>query len=187
MRQKKVTAKDLDLTDSVDTAVSTKWADAVTHETVKRDIHEIKHERITRELHEHHVFHRILPVVDVEIMPARHFLDIGGKLHEIPADRLPDGPLGASKYITVELPKDSSAPGRRQFTARDFPGTEGDYIEKVTPAGTKQTERYWVHPPTLETGGKKSGQTRAFHLGYADPTNDGFRNDALEYHYGTAL
>lgn len=45
------------------------------------------------------------------------------------------------------------------FTAREFPGREGDKIEWVDREGVKRSEETWVHPPELETGGKETGQT----------------------------
>jgi hypothetical protein len=47
---------------------------AVVHETVFPEIHHIRHEDITREIHNHHVYNRTLPIVDVQVLPARHFV-----------------------------------------------------------------------------------------------------------------
>ena len=63
---------------------------AVVHETVHKDIHHIREERITRDIHNHDVYHRILPIVDVEVLPPRHFLPVeGGGLVEISASEVP--------------------------------------------------------------------------------------------------
>ena len=63
---------------------------AVVHETVHQDIHHVREERITRDIHEHDVYHRILPIVDVEVLPPRHFLPVeGGGLVEISASEVP--------------------------------------------------------------------------------------------------
>ena len=63
---------------------------AVVHETVLRDVHHIHEERITREIHNHDYFHRILPVIDVEVLPPRHFLPVeGGGLVEISTSEVP--------------------------------------------------------------------------------------------------
>jgi hypothetical protein len=77
----------LRLFDSEDTKIRRVWMPAVVHETIVRQIHEIREERITREIHHHHVFHRTLNVHDVEVLPARHFLRswTDDKLREIPA------------------------------------------------------------------------------------------------------
>lgn len=177
-------AKDLDLQDSEDTTMRTKWAPATTHETIRQDLHEVEHRQITREIHEHHVFHRVLPIKDVEVLPAKHFVESeNGQRIEIPESQIPNGSVTKdaqrrmAKALQRKMPKDSTGPGRRQFTARDFQGTDGDYKESVYPDGAMYTEQSWVHAPVLATGAKNSGQTQPFHLGYADPKNDGLRNE----------
>ena len=63
---------------------------AVIHETVHKDIHHVREERITRHIHNYDVYHRILPIVDVEVLPPRHFLPVeGGGLVEISASEVP--------------------------------------------------------------------------------------------------
>lgn len=63
---------------------------AVVHETVHRDIHHVREERITRDIHNYDVYHRMLPIVDVEVLPPRHFLPVeGGGLVEISASEVP--------------------------------------------------------------------------------------------------
>ena len=75
-------------TEEIGTAVTT--APAVTHEVIHRHIHHVREEQITRDTHDHDVYHRMLPVVDVEVLPARHFLPAeGGGLLEIEADEAP--------------------------------------------------------------------------------------------------
>ncbi|RYP51190.1 hypothetical protein DL768_003458 [Monosporascus sp. mg162] len=44
------------------------------YETIRPELHEIKEEQIYREVHDYDVYHRIQPVYDVEILPARHFV-----------------------------------------------------------------------------------------------------------------
>ncbi|CZR64723.1 uncharacterized protein PAC_14622 [Phialocephala subalpina] len=80
----------VDLTSTVDTDVTTKTLPAVTHEHVTPTRHEIREERITREIHTHDVYHRILPVIETEILPTKHFVPSGdGKgLTEIPESEL---------------------------------------------------------------------------------------------------
>lgn len=182
LQRNKVTANDLDLSNTKDTLVRTKWAPAVTHETIKQDVHQVEEKTITRELHQHHVYHRILPIHDVEVLPAKHYVETKAGLQEISEDQLPNRASKNTQRLVAEnfnntLPEDSSTAGRRQFTARHFPNTEGDYKEYASPTGSARTERCWVHPPTLEKGGKESGQTRPFHLGSSDSADDGFRDE----------
>ncbi|KAI1469513.1 uncharacterized protein F4812DRAFT_470432 [Daldinia caldariorum] len=66
--------KVVDLRDTVDTDQTITYAPAVTHETIRPHVHEIMEEQIYREIHNHDVYHRIQPVYDVEILPARHFV-----------------------------------------------------------------------------------------------------------------
>jgi hypothetical protein len=54
--------------------------------------HEIRdEERITREIHTHDVFHRILPVIETEILPPKHYVPSqdGKGLVEIPEHMVP--------------------------------------------------------------------------------------------------
>ncbi|KAK4457338.1 hypothetical protein QBC42DRAFT_291672 [Cladorrhinum samala] len=65
-------------------------APAVTHEVVKPKVHEIMHEQIERDVHEHHVVQKIQPVVDVEVLPAKHYVPgPDGRLVEVAEQNLP--------------------------------------------------------------------------------------------------
>lgn len=140
-------------------------------EQVIEKIHKKREEVITREIHTHDVYHRILPIIDVEVLPPRHFLPVeGGGLVEIGADEVPGR---AQNWVIAEtaskIPSDQPAPkGASSFTARQFPGREGDKVEYITPDGVKRTEETWVHPPDLETGGKDTGQTWPMVFGRED-------------------
>lgn len=172
----------LDLSNTTDVEVSERWAPAVTHETVRQDVHQVREEVITREIHQHHYIHRVQPVEEVEVLPARHYmLDGEGIIREVPAHQVAsrvskDAQKAVAEGFKKTLPKSTSGGGRRTFTAREFPGDEGDYKEYVTPEGVTRSERYWVHPPELETGGYESGQTQPFHLGSSRPEHDGWRS-----------
>jgi len=121
----------------------------------------------TREIHNHDVFHRIQPIIDVEVLPARHFLPVeGGGLVEINAE---DVPGRRNNWVIAEtaskIPSDEAAPAKiTRFTAREFPGTEGDAKRYISPEGMERTEETWVHPPELETWGKLTGQTWPMHF-----------------------
>lgn len=134
----------------------------MTHETVHKKVHHVREEVITRDIHTHDVFHRIQPIIDVEVLPARHFLPVeGGGLVEINAE---DVPGRRNNWVIAEtaskIPSDEAAPAKvTRFTAREFPGTEGDAKRYITPEGIERTEETWVHPPELETGGMLTGQT----------------------------
>ncbi|MCJ1333802.1 hypothetical protein MMC10_010502 [Thelotrema lepadinum] len=56
------------------THVSQTTESPVTHEVLQPHIEHVTHRPVNHEIHEHHVLHRIQPVVDVEVLPARHFV-----------------------------------------------------------------------------------------------------------------
>lgn len=144
---------------------------AVVHETVNKDIHHVRQEVITREVHNHDVYHRILPIIDVEVLPPRHFLPVeGGGLVEISADEVPGrGNNWVIAETASKIPSDEPAPHRlNRFSAREFIGDEGDLKSYMTPEGYERTEQTWVHHPELETGGRDSGQTWPMVFGDAD-------------------
>lgn len=60
------------------------------HEYVTPTVHHIREEKITREIHNYDIFHRIQPVIDVEILPTKHFIqNADGTLKEVPASAVP--------------------------------------------------------------------------------------------------
>ena len=135
---------------------------AIIHETVHQDIHHIREEVITREVHNHDVYHRILPIIDVEVLPPRHFLPVeGGGLVEISGSEVPGrGRNWVIAETASKIPSGQRAPrATNRFSAREFVGDEGDTTQYTTPEGFEKTEETWVHPPELETGGRETGQT----------------------------
>ncbi|KAL8997426.1 MAG: hypothetical protein Q9169_003289 [Polycauliona sp. 2 TL-2023] len=155
-----------------DTEVVETIAPAVVHETVHDNVHHVREEEITKEVHNHDVFHRILPVIDVEVLPPRHFLPVeGGGLVEISGKEVPGR---GNNWVVAEtaskIPSDQAAPrSLRPFSARRFVGTEGDAMRYQMPEGHEKTEQTWVHPPELETGGRDSGQTWPMEFGSEKP------------------
>ncbi|KAI9681058.1 MAG: hypothetical protein M1822_007132 [Bathelium mastoideum] len=178
----------VDLNDSEDTTVDTRWAPAVTHQIIHKDIHHIREERITREIHTHDHFHRILPVIDVEVLPPRHFVPSATdptRLVEVPGSAIPgrrddDDQKMRNWFIarTMENTQTNGSElgaGPRQFTAREFRGGEGAHYEWMGEDGVQRSTTTWIHPPTVEDGGKRTAQTVPFHLGSKNPSHDGFR------------
>ncbi|KAK0344711.1 hypothetical protein LTS02_014440 [Friedmanniomyces endolithicus] len=171
----------IDLSNTTDATLHEKWAPAVTHEKVIQNVHHIREERITREFHNHHVFHRILPITDIQVLPARHFVPIEGGYAEISATELPARTGVNAQWLLAELaskglPRSQAPIVPDRFTARTFKGTEGDYKEYMAPEGFPRTEQTWVYPPTYyEYGAIETGQTYTFHMGSADPKDDGLR------------
>lgn len=170
----------VDLSNTEDTTLHETWAPAVTHETVVQNVHHVREERITREIHNHHVFHRILPIVDIEVLPARHFVPIEGGYAEIHEDEVPGRTGQNAQWLIAEtvsklMPKSTGPLIPHQFTARKFEGTDGDYREYMAPEGFPRTETVWVHPPTIETGAMETGQSYPFYIGSPNPADDGLR------------
>ncbi|KAI1102556.1 hypothetical protein F4804DRAFT_260798 [Jackrogersella minutella] len=95
------------ITNNTDTDTTKSYAQAVTHETICSHVHEITEEHVYREIHNHDVYHRIQPVYDVEILPARHFvLDPDGGLVEVSEDDLPDCTgLNEKWYVGKKVPR----------------------------------------------------------------------------------
>lgn len=168
----------VDLQNTVDTTVNEKWAGAVTHNTVNREIHHIREEQLTREIHYHHVYHRILPIIDIEVLPTRHFVPDGkGGLTEISEHEIPGqtGPYRPKWVIAETVSSGEVVHEPRQFTARQFHGSEGDYKEYISPEGIPTTETTWVHPPVLEEYSELTGQSVPFYFGCEDSRDNGLR------------
>ncbi|KAF2661411.1 hypothetical protein K491DRAFT_452949 [Lophiostoma macrostomum CBS 122681] len=147
----------LDLNDSVDVDRTTRWAPAVTHEIVKPTEHEIIQERIYREIHNYDVYHRIQPVYETEILPARHFIPNpnGEGLLEVSADQFP-GCTGANQRWFI---------GERELPAPGPPSRHSglkspkiiDEKRYMTEEGYERIETTILHPQTLEDLSKYSG------------------------------
>ncbi|KAL8812426.1 MAG: hypothetical protein Q9223_000341 [Gallowayella weberi] len=155
-----------------DTEVVEKVAPAVVHERVHDDVHHVREEHITKEIHNHDVYHRILPIIDVEVLPPRHFLPVeGGGLVEISSKEVPGrGNNWVIAETASKIPSDQPAfKSARPFSARQFIGTEGDAVSYKMPGGYERTEQTWVHPPELETGGRDTGQTWPMEFGNEKP------------------
>ncbi|TKA33641.1 hypothetical protein B0A50_00477 [Salinomyces thailandicus] len=170
----------VDLTNTEDTTLHERWAPAVTHETIRQDVHHIREEVITREIHNHHVYHRILPIVDIEVLPARHFVPVDGGYAEISEDEVPGQTGVNAQWVIAEtlsklLPESKGPVIPQQFSAAKFQGPDWDDKEYVGKDGVKRTEQWWVHPPTIETGARDSGQSYPFYMGFPDPKDNGLR------------
>ena len=81
---------------------------AVVQEKVIEKVHHKREEVITRDIHTHDVYHHILPVIDVEILPTRHYLQVeGGDLVEVGADEVPDNARVVAE-TTSKVPSDQT-------------------------------------------------------------------------------
>lgn len=126
---------------------------AATQETIHPHVHHVREEVVTREIHTHDVFHRIQPVIDVRVLPARHFVPSAttGELVEIPAESVP-GRKG--NWAVVQ------APLREEGTLEDGkPKFEEDY-DFVDEEGVRRSRKTEWQEPVLEEGGRLTGQTQ---------------------------
>ena len=74
---------------SADTVVEESFRPAVTHQTIRPHVHHVTHQMVYREIHEYDIMHRIQPVIDVEVLPARHMVQDGNELREVDPKDLP--------------------------------------------------------------------------------------------------
>lgn len=156
-------------------------APAVTHEVIKEERQEVFQKVITRETHDYHIYHRILPIIDIEVLPARHFVPIQEGYVEIAEEELPGRTRDKVNWAIAEMvSKRTPAESReatiaRTFSARKFAGTEGDEKEYIGPEGHPVKEKWWVHPPTVADDSYRVGQSYPFHFGSADARDNGLK------------
>jgi len=156
-------------------------APAITHETVRAQHQQVRQEVITRETHDYHIYHRILPIIDIEVLPARHFVPIQDGLVEIDEEELPGRTRdkvnwAIAEMVSKRMPESRKAAiARQRFSARTFEGPEYDDREYVGPEGHPVKEKWWVHPPTLCEDAYRAGQTYPFHFGAANPEENGLK------------
>lgn len=153
----------------VDTTFYKRWSPGVTHETITRRVHEVREEHISREIHNHHVYHRTLPIIDVELLPTRHFIHAGSGYVEvaeedIPAEMRPTEDWLRSETVSKLLPDNDgdNLSGRSPVFNSDV--AEDNVKENVTPDGIKRNESTCIHPPILEPGVVDTEQAYAVRL-----------------------
>ncbi|KAF7869982.1 hypothetical protein EAF04_004766 [Stromatinia cepivora] len=141
----------VDLTNTVDTTVHEKVAPAVTHEYVLPTEHEVVTREITREIHQHHYYHRVLPVVDTEILPAKHYVygDDGDTLIRIPESMVRGHTVTGSYSPSWSIVQHSPAPAEDVFDSPLF-GVEPElpntkYTTHFQPNSKGQIQ--WSHVP----------------------------------------
>ncbi|KAF2217227.1 hypothetical protein CERZMDRAFT_81169 [Cercospora zeae-maydis SCOH1-5] len=147
----------LNLKDSEETHTAVIWQPAVTHEKHVVQPVEIVQRAVSRDVHNHHHVHRVLPVLDLEVLPARHFVPDGrGGYLEITEEEIPGGkPAGLEHLI-------SEAVSRSSPTRRDESGSGG-------PAAMTQMHRPWLHAHAVGTSTTQSKRSPEKHE--ASPKN----------------
>ncbi|PSN72879.1 hypothetical protein BS50DRAFT_582494 [Corynespora cassiicola Philippines] len=172
----------VDLSDTEDSDHSTRWAAAVTHEIIKPIEHHIREERIYREIHNHDVYHRIQPVREIEILPARHFVrDSDGDLNEVSAEQLPGCTGQNQRWAIVEnQPPRSSSP--KKSTRLSTPEVIQDKTY-TTQEGLEKRSTTIRHPRTLEDMSSHKGP--ALTLRFRNPTPDGIFSRTIKDEHTT--
>ncbi|KAM0715959.1 hypothetical protein Q7P37_008473 [Cladosporium fusiforme] len=158
-------------------SVHQEQAPAVKHEKVIENQHEVRQEVITREVHDHDIYHRILPIKDIEVKPTRHYVPVQDGYLEVDEDDLPGRTRqktnwAVAEFVSKSMPDIRGAASARRFTARKFEGNDGDDREYIGPDGHPVKEKWWVHPPTLENNTRDS---YPFHFGSENPKDDGLK------------
>ncbi|KIW06800.1 uncharacterized protein PV09_02480 [Verruconis gallopava] len=157
----------LDLNRKTDTEIVTKYEPPVKKETVQPIVHHVREEQITREIHHHDVFHRILPIREIEVLPAKHFRRAAnGELEELPAGAMPGRANEVLSRLAVEntSQRESTSLGPRTFTASSLDYLPQDYEERVDADGVRRSHTTWIHAPVLEDGGRRTGQTQPLEI-----------------------
>lgn len=63
----------------------------MTHEHIIPKVHHVREEHITRDIHSHAVYHHVQPVIDVQVLPTKHYVpakDGSGALIEVDETQL---------------------------------------------------------------------------------------------------
>jgi hypothetical protein len=161
--QQQLKEAEIDLSNTCDTEVRVRYAPAITRETIMPTVHHIREKQITREIHHHDELHRILPVKDIEVLPARHFVRASnGDLNEVPTDAVP-GATGANESWQIANTGTrgediSLAP--RPFTTIALEGFPQNYEERIDADGVKRSHTTWFYPPVFQDGVGKTGQAK---------------------------
>ncbi|EDN98898.1 predicted protein [Sclerotinia sclerotiorum 1980 UF-70] len=141
----------VDLTNTMDTTTHETVAPAVTHEYVLPTQHEVITREITREIHQHHYYHRVLPVIDTEILPAKHYVygDDGDTLIKIPESMVHHYTVTGSYSPSWSIVQHPPAPAEDAFDSPLF-GVEPElpntnYTIHFQPNSKGQIQ--WSHVP----------------------------------------
>ena len=165
----------------------------MTHQTIQRDVREIHQDHVTNEYHQDEYQHRVLPIFDQEILPARHFVQLdGGGLEEISETDIPcDLPLDlqqrisdAAATIFSERFRDSGISfgsmdgsaypeshihGSFSYASMDgtLEPTHTSQRDSVTSPGHARRDTTWTYPPAflpVQHGAEQHDQV-LFHVG----------------------
>lgn len=144
----------LHLFDVEDTQTVTTWAPAVTHETHIILPHEIIQPTVCNETHQHHYIRRELPVMDINILPARHFVpNVDGDYVELSQNQIPSQwAYDLNKTIADAVSKYTS---ENEVDASEWLSVPA-YLEGCTEHGTSSAHQAMTAESPLEAGEENS-------------------------------
>jgi len=165
------------------------------HETVNPIVHHEVQEVITREVHTHDVFHRVQPVIDVEVLPTKHFVPDPrnpGSLKEIPASAVP----GRQNNWSVQVNRDMkdvvtspvpSTPANLHHAHEKREPVLSSKRTYTTPEGHLKTEYVWRHPPVLDMDAYRAGETKGLAMNCVDNDTHATRAGSVEDRYSSSI
>ncbi|KAH8777881.1 hypothetical protein F5883DRAFT_237812 [Diaporthe sp. PMI_573] len=133
-----------------------KYHAAITKEFVQPKQYEYVEESITRELYTHDVYHHVLPVIETELLPSKHFIESpdGCGLVEIREDEVQNHTVtgtGVYGQPNTEKPTESKIPHGRanlQLPENGSASNTHSFEDKgiyTTKEGIGRTEYLWRH------------------------------------------
>ncbi|KAH9885734.1 hypothetical protein F4778DRAFT_760383 [Xylariomycetidae sp. FL2044] len=156
----------------------TTYAPAVTHETVHSQIREEIQERIYRDIHTYDVYHRVQPIHDVEILPARHFiLDSNEQPVEVDEAALPEC-TGPNQRWRIETTEPPSAPLPPKDSDELRVVKKSEPIRSQTAEGFERVEETIIHPPTLDDSSLFGVPVMPIHFIHHEPGREGDRGSS---------
>lgn len=144
---------------------------AITNEYVQPRKHEDVDEKITREIHTHDVYHYVLPIIETEILPPKHFVESpdGCGVVKVPENEVhnytmtgtwvygqPNMAKPTESQIVVDRESNKlleKGPSRRAPIL-------ADQMTYTTKEGMQRTEYLWRHPPVFEDASGRAEPVR---------------------------
>ncbi|KAI9732303.1 MAG: hypothetical protein M1834_001510 [Cirrosporium novae-zelandiae] len=154
----------IDLNDIIDTEMD---PPAVIRVTIQKEIHHTQERRTSHETNTQDIYRRVLPVVDLRVLPAKHFISgVNGELVEIDEKDVPT--LNSKKWPITEAP--ATVPEKRsgRSSAGQFAETDRDPKRYAPPSGHERADQAWAYPPNSMTGGRDM-QKRPFNFQENNP------------------
>jgi hypothetical protein len=134
------------------------WTKAITHEYISPRVHYDTREVITQEVHTYEIVHRVLPIIDVEVLPTMHYIQD------------PEQPSSLK-----EVPISAVAPKNNNWSISPSGGPPLSSKKSSTmPGGHGFSEYSWRHEPVSEpvTHSYRSGNnTESLHVNNIGPSS----------------